>query len=295
MKKLIITLIILVGGFSPLFSMNAEAKLKALEKEIARQEAKKEFKKEHKEELQILKKRLKEAEAKAEGREETTQKQYEQDFKVYKAQEEARIAREGAERVLRIKNSSKWNAIVEYEQISLTGEPLSDKLGRRGESNDTLTLYNPDAYTKIVVYVDGKYWRDKFADDPKAKEDLTNVVDKVKRVIDLYPNKSVNVEVTIPKLPGGKFEGFAFNVKPLVTEGFTMTLKEYIDKRKAGDIIDPTDEQALAPLTLEKFFKDVTEAKGLSDAQKETLINKFMDNQDLSPEELRLFGEYVKL
>ena len=322
MNKLSLTLILIAGGFSPLFSMSQQEHdiqrlLKKEEKRKLKKKIKKKISKKEGKKIEALKERTEEAEKKAEGREEEIREQYVRDFSDYKAAEIRRIKEEGAEQVLRINNTSKWNVLVQYKHEDSLDELKKWPIQR----TESYSFKNPEGITFLEIVPDSQYWEenlDKFIASGKVK--VPDLSGNITKVLKNNPDTSVEIIITIPQLPGGKFKGFAFEVQPVKPKEFTMTLEEYIEKRESGDIQAPSNilgldpslgqesiEEMIIQERIEKTTKDdkdltekvvqlliekITDAQGLTEKQKQSIINKLLDNQSLSPEEEHLIGEF---
>ena len=136
-----------------------------------------------------------------------------------------------------ISNKSKWNASVNYRNTE--GKLVTEKLGLQGSANDEIEINDPDRLSYMYIVPDSKYWsQEKLEELITAKKiKVPNVAENITRVLEQHPGTSVQVEVTLPELPGGAFEGFAFAVTP----------------RKMTPISELSDEE------IEAFLKEVKE------------------------------------
>lgn len=264
MKRLFITLIFLASGVTPLFCMEevpkekeeeelsieeirklspeevqARLQMRKLEKEYKKKRKKKKKKKTKKEEAKKL------AEEKRQAQEEKEQERVLKQYRAHKVLQEERIAQE-AEKGVRvvIKNNSRWNALVNYRR---PGKKETEKLGRKGSGKDLIEVPDPDQLQYMYIVPDSDYWRENLEELIEQKKvTLPDIVHKIKNIIDLHPGSSIQVNVAIPELRGGKFKGFAFDVKPRIIKPI-LKYAEFEEKIKSGEFGEK----------LEDIFKEV--------------------------------------
>ncbi len=316
MKKLFIALILIAGGVSPAHCMDPAPLEKKKVEELSREEV----------ELLLLKRKLKkkrltEREKKKEAqktravkakkvasKQEQEQQSYAEEFKRYKAQQEERIAQEGAATVLRIKNNSKWNIVVRYNKFKESPRKLPIKSKSSADIELTKNIMDQIELAYVDIVPDGSYWRKNLKKlQAEGKVQIPNLTKKIQRTFEDNPDSSVEIVVTIPQLPGGKFEGFRFAVKPLEAEAFTMTLKEYIKRRKAGEIEapEPSEEDQAVLEEVGELLQEPTEEEdplaGLTEEQRAELeelgreTEEGMRRHGLDPnsiEDLKLYMEF---
>ena len=272
MKKLLIALILIAGGVSPLFCMTAQERetLKRLQEKEKKRKLKKKLQKKEAGKREPLEARMKEIDEFLEEMKQKESERYLKDFAGYKAQEKERIAQEGAIKIVHITNNSKWNLVVRYKHED-SGDTLQKLPIMRNKDNKLLM---PEGITSLEIVPDSSYWRSNLATlKAEGKIKMPDLISRINRILNLHQDKSIGIEVTIPSLPGGKFEGFAFDVTPLDAEAFELTLEEYIKKRKSGEIQAPKpqeDELTARLREREKLLQEIEDrelAQRLAEAQ----------------------------
>ncbi len=313
MKKFYTLLFIIASGYSSLYPMmkKLEKKLATREEELAESKEligkltsliakgeigiKKADKATKAKEIKALADQVQalEQQREAEQGEEVTK--YLDEFRRYSKQQKASIREKSEEAVkLYLNNDSRWNAQVNLLRGDSTAALPTPKevdrkqldilkLAHKGEPHHQITLDSVDDIVYLDIIPDNEYWA---KPENFKRLVLTNLAEKVKRLHKQHPSKSIQLTITIPKTKGYVFTGFAADLELIEIKPFTMTLEEYSEKRRAGEIKAPKEKKQKKRDNV-ALIKKIKEAD-ITPEQEAQMLLKIVEQEELTPVETAL-------